>query len=114
MRGLCHEPTQKKLLTESKLTLAKAIEIAQSMEAAEKSSQQIEEPQQEVVKVSQNVPRATEHHLNPGVVLDVVAQIMQQRTADTKKVNATSVEKKTSGKTSLHKERTREKRNTSD
>ena len=56
---LRHEPIQKKLLTESKLMLAKAIEIAQSMEAAEKNSQQIKEPQQEVMKVSQNVPRAT-------------------------------------------------------
>ena len=35
--GLRHEPTQKKLLTESKLTLAKAIEIVQSMEVAEKN-----------------------------------------------------------------------------
>ena len=33
--GLCHEATQKRLLTESRLTLTKAIEIAQSLEAAE-------------------------------------------------------------------------------
>ena len=54
--GLRHEPTQKKQLTESKLTLAKAIEIVQSMEAAEKNSQQINEPQQGVLKVAPSVP----------------------------------------------------------
>ena len=32
--GLCHKPTQKKLLPDFKLTLMKAIEIAQNMEAA--------------------------------------------------------------------------------
>jgi len=36
--GLRHEPTRKKLLTEAALTLNKAIEIAQSVEAAEKNS----------------------------------------------------------------------------
>ena len=33
--GLKHEPTQKRLLSEAMLSLAKAIEIAQSVEAAE-------------------------------------------------------------------------------
>ena len=51
-----------------------------------------------------------EHHFNPGVVLDVMAQIMQQRTADTKKVSATSVEKRTFGKSLLHKERNKRKK----
>ena len=36
--GLKHEPTQKRLLSESSLSLAKAIEIAQSVEAAEKNT----------------------------------------------------------------------------
>ena len=51
--GLRHEAMQKRLLTESKLTLTKAIEIAQSLEAAEQNSQQIKEPLQEVLKVTQ-------------------------------------------------------------
>ena len=38
MCGLKHEPTQKQLLSESSLSLARAIEIAQSMEAAERNS----------------------------------------------------------------------------
>ena len=42
--GLRHEATQKRLLTEPKLTLTKAIEIAQSLEAAEQNSQKIKEP----------------------------------------------------------------------
>lgn len=51
--GSRHEATQKRLLTEPKLTLTKAIEIVQSLEAAEQKSQQIKEPLQEVLKVSQ-------------------------------------------------------------
>ena len=35
MCGLKHEPTQKRLLLESTLSLAKAIKIAQSVEAGE-------------------------------------------------------------------------------
>ena len=50
--GLHHEPTQKELLTESKLTLTKAIEIAQNMEAAEKNSQQINELQKGLLGVA--------------------------------------------------------------
>ena len=41
MCRLYFEPTQKKLSTQFKLTLVKAIEIAQSLEAVEKISQQI-------------------------------------------------------------------------
>ena len=39
--GLKHEPTQKRLLTEASLTLAKAIEIAQSTESAERNALQL-------------------------------------------------------------------------
>ena len=52
MCGLCHEATQKRLLTKPKLTLTKAIEIVQSLEAAEQISQKIKEPLQEILKVS--------------------------------------------------------------
>jgi len=57
--GLRHEPTQKRLLTESKLTLTKAIEIAQSLEAAEQNSQQIKEPLQDILKITRK--RATNY-----------------------------------------------------
>jgi len=50
--GLCHEPIQKRLLTKSKLTLTKAIEIAQSLEAAEQNSQQTKEPLQDILKIT--------------------------------------------------------------
>ena len=59
--GLRHGATQKRLLTEPKLTLTKAIEIAQSLEAAEHKSRQINEPSQEVLrltrKAAQRPPR---------------------------------------------------------
>ena len=55
MCGLHHEATQKRLLTEPKLTLTKAIKISQSLEAPEQNSQQIKEYLQEVLKVIEPV-----------------------------------------------------------
>ena len=51
--GLRHEPSRMKLLTESKLTLNEAIEIAQSVEAAERNSQRMNAEGQQVNRVAQ-------------------------------------------------------------
>ena len=65
MCRLHHEATQKRLLTEPKLTLTKAIKILQSLEAPEQNSQQIKEHLQEVLKVIEPVQYHIRHHTDP-------------------------------------------------
>ena len=55
--GLCSENAQKWLLTDVELTLAKAIDIAQSMETAERKTQEMKGAELAVRKV--NHPRNT-------------------------------------------------------
>ena len=93
--GLCHKPTQKKLLTNFKLTLVKAIEIAQNKEAGEKNLQQIKDPRSAssyeiITECATSNKQSTTSNLE--VVTDVVTQIMQQRTANLGKLSATSAE----------------------
>ena len=86
-----HEATQKRLLTEPKLTLTKAIEIA------EHKSRQINEMSQEVLKLTRKAaqrPPRPEQSQPQGFVTDVVAQIILQHTADTKRLSVTSVKRK--------------------
>ena len=92
--GLCHEPTQKKLLTESRLTLVKAIEIAQSMEAAEKNSQQITEPQQDVMKVTEKGQRAIKKEQPRFMCYRCGGTNHAARDANTEIVSVISVRKK--------------------
>lgn len=54
--GLRSESTQKRLLSEADLTLARAVEIAQSMEAAHKNAQALNGPELPVRRL-EKLPR---------------------------------------------------------
>ena len=85
--GVAHAGTLKRLLTESTLTLAKAIEIATSAEAAEKNIQEFKSTDAVVVgKVETETPsRSCFHcgrtnHTSEGCwAKDVVSQLQQAR-----------------------------------
>ena len=110
---LCHKPTQKKLLTNFKLTLVKAIEISQNMEAAEKNLQQIKDPWSAssceiITECAISNKQSTTSNLE--VVTDMVTQIMQQRTTNLEKHSVPQVQKsRASCKWFPHKDRTRKK-----
>ena len=67
--GLKSESTQKRLLAETELTLAKAVEIAQSMEAADHNAQQLKGDDLRVAQVRrrhvQQRPAQAENQENP-------------------------------------------------
>ena len=90
--GLKHEPKQKHLLSESTLSLAKAIEIAQSIEAAEMNSLKLKgRPIMDVMQVVPDPPRKKVEKKEP--VNDVVIKDTSLESVITKILNATSVTK---------------------
>ena len=54
--GLCSESTQKRLLSEADLTLARTMGIAQNMEAAHKNAQALKGPERPVRRL-EKLPR---------------------------------------------------------
>ena len=58
--GLQHEATQRRLLSESRLTYQKALEIGQAMEAADTNTKSFKEPESPIRKVSRQISRSEE------------------------------------------------------
>lgn len=63
--GLSNEATQKRLLTEQNLGLAKALEVAQAMEAAQKNSLQFKDLSVGCVKLDPKVSQVAEKQVTP-------------------------------------------------
>ena len=74
--GLHSESTQKRLLSEAGLTLTRAVEIAQSMEAAHKNAQALKGPEllvRRLEKLPQGVTSNTKQEVKEGGSLATVA-----------------------------------------
>ena len=64
--GLLNKAMQKRLLTEQNLDLAKALEVAQAMEAVQKNSLQFKDLAVRRVKLDPQVSQVAEKQVTPG------------------------------------------------
>ena len=93
--GLRGESACKKLLMESKLTLATAVELAQCMELANKNAKSFKETEEIVQKLSPTFPaKEAELSINVNSVTDTVVQTMKPPLAVSLRLRVTPVEKR--------------------